>query len=171
MNTEIQNLDLPLERDIFLRVLVRELSGVLEGVVGLDQAKGFISVVGQNMGDWINQQYCAALNVDKLTREQVAQVLVDLKKRIQGEFFLISEDDEKLVFGNTRCPFGDKVVSRTSLCMMTSNVFGLISADNLGYAKVALEQTIAQGHPQCRVVVYLTHAAAQNVEGNEYFQV
>jgi hypothetical protein len=39
----------PLDRDAFLRTLLRELSAVLEDVVGLPEAAGFVSVVGQNM--------------------------------------------------------------------------------------------------------------------------
>lgn len=34
--------------------------------------------------------------------------------------------------------------------MMTSNVFGAIAAENQGYAKVALEKTIAQGDGHCK---------------------
>ena len=41
------------------------------------------------------------------------------------------------------------------MCMMTSNVFGGIAARNLGYAKVELKETIAQGKSGCKVVVYL----------------
>ncbi len=44
-------------------------------------------------------------------------------------------------------------LGRPSLCMMTSNVFGVIAAENLGYAKVALTETIALGAPGCRAVV------------------
>jgi hypothetical protein len=50
--------------------------------------------------------------VSTLSRGQVAEVLVDLKRRIQGDFFVVSEDDEKIVFGNRRCPFEDKVIGR-----------------------------------------------------------
>ena len=53
-----------------------------------------------------------------------------------------------------RSPFAEKVVGRPALCMMTSNVFGSIAAENLGYAKVVLEQAIARGDSGCRVVVY-----------------
>jgi hypothetical protein len=57
------------------------------------------------------------------------------------------------------------------MCMMTSNVFGGIAADNLGYAKVVLEETIASGHPGCRVVVYLKPTPdAQAAAGREYFK-
>jgi predicted ArsR family transcriptional regulator len=162
-------LDVPLERDIFLRSLLRELCGTLEDVVGLKQAEGFITVVGQKIGDQINQDYRTALKVSSLSRQQVADVLVDLKRRIQGEFFVIEEDENKIVLGNRACPFGDKVLGRASMCMMTSNVFGAIAAANLGYAKVELQQTIAQGHGGCRVAVYLKPTAESDAaEGREY---
>jgi hypothetical protein len=55
--------------------------------------------------------------------------------------------------------------------MMTSNVFGAIAANNLGYAKVELQETIAQGHPGCRVVVYLkTSEGSEGAVGREYFK-
>jgi predicted ArsR family transcriptional regulator len=167
----IEALDVPLERDVFLRTLLRHLSGTLQDVVGLDEASGFVSVVGQRIGQEIDEGYRAALAVDRLSREQVAEVLVDLKRRIQGDFFIIEEDDEKIVLGNRACPFGEKVVGRPALCMMTSNVFGSIAAQNLGYAKVVLEQAIARGDAGCRVVVHLKPTAdAQAAPGREYFK-
>jgi predicted ArsR family transcriptional regulator len=169
--TTIQTAAIPLERDIFLRTVLRHLAGTLQDVVGLDEASGFVSVVGQRIGDEINGAYTSALAVDRLSRAQVADVLVDLKRRIQGDFFIIEEDDEKIVLGNRACPFAEKVVGRPALCMMTSNVFGSIAAQNLGYAKVVLEQAIARGDSGCRVVVYLTASpAAQQSTGREYFQ-
>lgn len=167
----VRHLPIALERDVFLRELLRELSGTLEEVVGVDEASGFVSIVGERIGDQIDRGYREALEVQRLSREQVAEVLVDLKRRIQGDFFIISEDDEKIVLGNRSCPFGDKVIGRPSLCMMTSNVFGAISSQNLGYAKVVLEETIAEGHPGCRVVVYLESGPESEASpGREYFR-
>jgi hypothetical protein len=54
--------------------------------------------------------------------------------------------------------------------MMTSNVFGHIAAQNLGYSAVDLEQTIAEGHPGCRVVVYLRPSDAVPSSAREYFE-
>jgi predicted ArsR family transcriptional regulator len=168
---QISQANVPLERDVFLRSLVRELSGTLQEVVGIDEASGFISLVGQRIGDQINESYGRALAVENLSRQQVCEVLVDLKRRIQGEFYIIEEDDEKIVLGNRACPFGDKVLDRPSLCMMTSNVFGTIAAENLGYSKVAIEQAIAQGHPECRIVVYLKRSPeSEAADGREYFK-
>jgi predicted ArsR family transcriptional regulator len=63
------------------------------------------------------------------------------------------------------------VLERPSMCMMNSNVFGSIAADNLGYAKVELQHTIATGSEQCVVVVYLKPTAeAEAAHGREYFK-
>lgn len=159
--------DLTLERDGFLRDLLRHLSGTLQDVVGLDEAEGFISVVGQKMGENLGNEYRSALKVSNLNKEQVAATLVDLKQRIQGDFHIISQDDDKIILQGKSCPFGDKVIGRPSLCMMTTNVFGTIAAENLGYAKIVLEETIAKGASSCQVAVYLS----DNDElGREFFK-
>jgi predicted ArsR family transcriptional regulator len=162
--------DVSLERDVFLRTLIRELAGTLQDVVGLDEASGYVSVVGQRVGDQINNEYKRTLKVDRLNRPQVAAVLVDLKRRIKGNFRVVEETPEKIVFGNTACPFEDKVAGRPAMCMMTSNVFGVIAAENLGYSKVVLQETIAEGAKECRVVVHLKPTEEANAEsGREYF--
>lgn len=161
-----------LDRDVFLRTLVRELAGTLEDVVGLNEASGFISVVGQRIGEWIDTEYRQAMGTAQLSQKQVEEVLVDLKRRIQGDFYLIESDESRIVLGNRACPFGDKVLGRPSMCMMTSNVFGTITAQNLGRAKVELQQTIASGAPTCRVVIYLRPSAESDAaDGREYFRI
>jgi predicted ArsR family transcriptional regulator len=169
--TTIKDLAIPLERDVFLRTLIRELAGTLQEVVGLEETAGLISIVGQRLGDQINESYRSALGVERLSRAQVAEILVDLERRIQGDFYVIEQTDEKIVLGNRACPFAERVIDRPALCMITSNIFGVIAAENLGYAKVVLEETIARGAPGCRVVIYLRPTAeAEAVQGREYFQ-
>lgn len=166
----VQDAVLPLERDLFLRSLLRELAGTLQEVVGLDEASGYISVVGSVIGEQIDTAYRRAINVERLSREQVAEVLVDLKRRIQGDFFIIEEREDRIVLGNRACPFGELVEGRPSLCMMTSNVFGSITAQNLGYARVDIEQSIAMGAPGCRVVVHLRPSETPDPDAREYFR-
>lgn len=160
----------PLERDGFTRRLIRELAGTLQDVVGLEEAAGYISVVGTAMGEHLDASYRKVLAVDRLSREQVRDVLVDLKRRIQGDFFVIEETEDRIVLGNRACPFAEMVAGRPSLCMMTSNVFGHIAAQNLGYAAVELDRTIARGDPGCRVVVHLRPGPEVPVGAREYFQ-
>ena len=166
----VRRAEIPLERDGFLRTMLRELAGSLEGVVGLDEAKGFVSLVGQQLGDALNETYTKALRVPRLSHAQVPAVLVDLKRRIQGDFYVLEADAERIVLGNRACPFGDQVLGRPSLCMMTSNVFGVIAAENLGYARVELAETIAQGRGGCRIVVHLQPAESEDAQGREYFR-
>jgi predicted ArsR family transcriptional regulator len=168
---QIQDANIPLERDVFLRTLIRELAGTLQEVVGVEEASGFVSVVGQKIGEQIDQQYKQALHLADLSRPQVSAVLVDLKKRIKGDFYIIEENDEKIVLGNRVCPFQDKVIGRPAMCMMTSNVFGGIAARNLGYAKVELKETIAEGGSGCTVVVYLKPTEeSKRAKGRDYYK-
>ncbi len=169
----VASADLPvnLDRDSFMRTLLRHLSGTLEEVVGLDEAQGFVSLVGQQVGDTLNQDYRDALKTSQLDLEQVVQVLIDLKRRIDGDFYVESVTETAIVLRNRRCPFGDRVLDRNSLCMMTSSVFGTITAENLGYAKVHLDETIAKGDKGCRVVIDLTEPAEHGDAGIEYFRM
>jgi predicted ArsR family transcriptional regulator len=168
---KLAGIDIPFERDLFLRKLLSELTGTLQDVVGVEEASGFVSIVGQRIGEWMGDEYRKALGVSELSADQVPAVLVDLKKRIQGDFSVESIDQDKIVLVNRACPFGEQVRDRPSLCMMTSNVFGTVTSENLGYAKVALHETIARGDPGCRVVMYLRHTEqAERDAGNEYYR-
>ncbi|MEZ5824407.1 MAG: methanogen output domain 1-containing protein [Geminicoccaceae bacterium] len=153
------------DRDHFLRELLRELMSILEDTVGLEEAEGFIALVGGRVGQVMDEEYRSANGRRKLDRQTVAHALVDLKRRINGGFAIERVDDEKIVLVNTACPFAEHVEGRKSLCMMTSNVFGRISANNLGYARVDLEETIAAGQSRCRVVIHLV----EGEDGREYF--
>ncbi len=161
-----------IERDAFLTRLVRELSGVLQDVVGLDETRGFISVVGAHMGDAFNAIYRRAVGKRQLDREEVADAMVDLKRRIDGDFHVIAQNDDEILLGNRRCPFGEAVEGRPSLCMMTSNVFGRIAAENLGYARVDVEEAFATGQPRClvRVSLQMQKVGDGPPSGREYFQ-
>jgi predicted ArsR family transcriptional regulator len=152
--------------------LLRDLSGVLQDVIGMEDAAGFISVVGQRMGDRLDEQFRAEAGVDTLELDHLARVLVELKQRIEGDFYVIEYDEDRIVLGNRRCPFGEFVKGRESLCMMTSNVFGTIASNNRGYARVDIEKAIARGDPGCRVVLYLRPDDERAGDaGREYFGV
>lgn len=170
MANSMEEADVPLNRDVFCRKLLRDLSGTLEEVIGLEAAEGYISTVGSQIGDWIDRSYKEATGAGRFDRAEVAAICIDLKRRIGGDFYLVEADEKKLVFGNRACPFGEMVRGRQSLCMMTSNVFGRISADNLGYASVHLEETIAAGAKGCRVVVYLIPDEDLPLGAREYYR-
>ncbi|TDQ51406.1 methanogen output domain 1-containing protein [Actinorugispora endophytica] len=160
----------PFEGDAFRRRLLRELAAALEEVVGLEEAAGYIGLVGQRIGDDVSDRYLEETGLERLDRGQVVDVLIDFERRIQGDFHLVSEDEERIVLGNRCCPFGDGVRGVESLCTMTSSLLGNITARHLGYAKVELVETIARRHPACRVVIHLRRdSTAEQARGDEYF--
>ncbi|MGF1549705.1 MAG: methanogen output domain 1-containing protein [Sphingomonadaceae bacterium] len=166
----IKDLEVPLDRDMFFRKMIRSFAGSLEETVGLDEAAGYVAVVGSELGSWIEEEYKKSAGTEEFTPEQVAKLLVDLKSRIGGDFYVISVDEEKIVLGNRECPFGKLAEGRPSLCQMTSNVFGRITANQLGYARIGLDETIATGSPQCHITIHLT-PGDESEEHHEFFRI
>lgn len=166
---KFHRLPIPLDRDRFVRDMLRDFAASLEARIGAQQAAEFAAEIGERTGAQLGTYYRAALKSLNLNREDVAAVLVDLKRRIEGDFYIIELTDEKIVLGNRACPFGAKVIDRPALCMMTSSVFGSIASQNLGYAKVELKETIARRDKECRVVVYFRPSAeSERAPGREY---
>jgi predicted ArsR family transcriptional regulator len=160
-----------LEREDFLVELTGELSGVLQDLVGLDSAKGLIAIVGARIGDRLNAEYRRQEKGASLDAAAVSDAAVDLKARIGGDFYEIERTEDEIVLGNRHCPFGRMVEGRPALCMMTSNIFGRIAAENLGYARVSVEEAIANGHDRCLVRIALTPPGkGASVNGREYFR-
>jgi predicted ArsR family transcriptional regulator len=155
----------------FLRKFIRHITGTLEDVVGLHESSGFVATVAQRMGEQINEAYRQSMGLERLDAQHITQVFLDLQNNINGDFSVSHEDEEKIVITGCACPFGKEVVDRPSLCMMTSNMLAVIAAENLGYAKVSIEKSLARGDSCCRIVMYLkkSHEAGR-AEGREFFQ-
>jgi len=152
---DLAELPIPLNREDFALDLIHHLAATLEKVVGVPEASGFINVVGQRIGEAILRSYLEELGISQLDPDQLPGILVDLKRRIHGDFYVIDASADKITLGNRRCPFGSRALGHPSMCMMTSNVFGLISAETVGHAKVEILESIARGDAGCRVVVHL----------------
>lgn len=152
-----------------MRTLVGELAGQLETVVGIEESSGLISLVGMSIGKQINQLYVDATGRRKLDAAEAAEVLTDLKRRIHGTFEVTKSNETVIELENGVCPFGDAVDGRPSLCMMTSNIFGVIMSEHLGYARVEVAESIAQGDGRCFVRIHFEPDADGAVTGLEYF--
>ncbi|MEQ9491642.1 MAG: methanogen output domain 1-containing protein [Alphaproteobacteria bacterium] len=156
-----------------MQKMLRDLAGVLQDSIGIREASGFIAIVGARMGDTLNDLYRKAFQQKNLNADQVADSMVDLKRRIGGDFYVISHDDDEIVLGNRQCPFGKNVEGRPAMCMMTSSVFGRITAENLGYANVSVEESFAEGNDRCLVRVALNPKSPNKMgrPGREYFRI
>ena len=49
--------EVPVGSDVFMRRILRELTGTLQHVAGMDSAGGYVSSVGAAMGRWIEAEY------------------------------------------------------------------------------------------------------------------
>lgn len=143
-------------RESFLRALVVQLAEAVERNEGPDAAAAAIAQVGADVGGRVEDEYRRVEGiVGALAPKQIADLYVRLKAAIDGDFYVIEADDERIVLGSRTCPFGAVVQRAPGLCRMTSSVFGGIAARNTGGASVVLEERIALGDPECRVVVWL----------------
>lgn len=146
-------------REPFLRALIVQLAEHLELEHGADVSAAAVAQVGTDVGSRMEDAYRSARKVvGRLTPEQIGDLYVSLKAAVDGDFYVIEADETRIVLGNRRCPFGDVVKRAPTLCRMTSSVFGGIAARNAGSAAVQLQERIAIGDPECRVVVLLDPA-------------
>lgn len=146
-------------KESFLRALVVQLATAVEASEGPGAAEAAVAQVGADVGGRMEDEYRRARGiVGDLSVEQIGDLYVRLKAAIDGDFHVIEATSEKIVLGNRACPFGEVVKRAPGLCRMTSSVFGGIAARNTGGATVVLEERIAVGDPECRVVVWLSGA-------------
>ncbi|MBM2292372.1 transcriptional regulator [Sulfitobacter pseudonitzschiae] len=157
-----------LTREGFFADMIGELAGALEEVIGLEDAAGFVAMVGNRMGDDLSDLYAGLPGFPTETPEDIGRICVDLKEKISGTFTLDEATEDRLIFTNCDCPFGKRVEGRPSLCMMTTNVFGRIAANATGYARVHVSESIAAGHARCRVELGLK--PDDNANGHEFFR-
>ncbi len=144
-------------RESFLRALAVQLAQATEREAGPVMAEALVAEVGSGVGFRMEEAFrqFRELPEDPLSVDHLAELLVGLKRGIDGDFFVIEANEERIVLGNRRCPFGDAVRHAPALCRMTSSVFGGIAARNRDGVAVHLEERIAVGDPQCRVTVWL----------------
>ncbi len=157
-------------KEAFLRALVVQLAQAVEATHGPAAAEAAVAQVGADVGGQMEAEYRQAEEVvGRLRPEQIVDCYIRLKHAIDGGFHLLELDDDRIVLGNTACPFGDAVKRAPALCRMTSSVFGGIAARNAdGGAAVVLEERIAVGDPGCRVVVYLDRVADDPAAAHQY---
>lgn len=150
-------------RESFLRALVVELADGLEMHHGPHAAEAAVARIGAAVGGSMERVHRTHHRLSgPLSSERMAELYVDLKKAIDGDFYVVAIEPDRIVLGNRRCPFGDAVRHAPSLCRMTSSVFGGIAARNTGReVAVHLEERIAVGDQECRVTVWLDEPPAE----------
>ena len=165
---ELSRAPVAIDLDRFLGLIVRTLSKTLEETVGATEASGFMNLVGLSVFEEIQAEYLRVTGKDRLDRSSATAILLDFKHRLGGDFQVVEETEERIVLSNRRCPFGALAANCSSLCMVTSHVFGHLMAESQGYGRVTLADTIARGAPACRIVIDLDPGEPGD-EGQSYY--
>jgi hypothetical protein len=130
-----------------------------------------MSIVGQTLGDQIDRDYKQALTVSNLTREQVAHVLVDLNRRIHGDFCVIEEDENKIVLGKSSLPIRRPSHLSSVPVHVHQQYFRCDCRGKSGLRQGRAAREDAKGQPGCRVVVHFNPTPeAEAAEGREYLK-
>jgi predicted ArsR family transcriptional regulator len=166
---EIGSLSVDFHHRTLMDALLTGLVKLLEDLAGIEDASVFIGSVAGHLGSELEKKYSAALGIQHFRREQLSAVLVDLENRAGGKFFVIEDSADRIVLGNSKCPLGKAARGHPSLCMMTSNLLGRLTANAAGYAAVELEQTIARGDRGCHIVIDLVPTELR-LDAREYFR-
>lgn len=107
---------------------------------------------------------CAEKGVSQVTAEDIACICLDMKKQVSGRFHPKEFSEVGMPFRNHNCPFGDRVIGRSGLSMIMTNVFGCVVPNTADH--VWLHVTEA-GHEKRRVALGLK--ADDGADGHEFF--
>ncbi|WP_244472528.1 MULTISPECIES: methanogen output domain 1-containing protein [unclassified Methylobacterium] len=165
---DFENAPIGIDREDFLGMVFGAFAGALEDTVGRSEASGFIALVGMAVSEEIKARYLRVAGPRRLDLVATVDAMIDLKRRLGGDFYVIETTPRRIVLGNRRCPFGDLVKRSPSMCMVTSNVFGHMVAESQGYGRITLADTIARGGTGCRIVIDLDPDAPDE-GGQDYF--
>lgn len=168
---EFAELDIDIQQTQFYRKCLLDLNDVLDQVIGTQESGAFIGLVASRLAEFFMEAYRTSSGYCRFSPSQLACLLVDLKRRIGGDFYIESVNLHKIVLRNRCCPFGSEVIGNSTMCNMTSGVFGKIVAQSNNYAAVSIDEAIARGDKQCQISILLQ--AEDNADGRykEFFNV
>ena len=165
---DVARASIAIDREDFLGMVFGAFTDALDDAVGRSEASGFIALVSMAVSEEIKARYLRALGTPRLDLAATVDAMIDLKRRLGGDFYVIEATPRRIVLGNRRCPFGELVKKSPSMCMVTSNVFGHMVAESQGYGRITLGDTIARGGAGCRIVIDLDPDAPDE-GGQDYF--
>lgn len=142
-------------RESFMLELIAHLSKLTDFLFGNHLGREYIVAIGLQMGEAIDERFKRFHRISgRLSLDQYASLVVNLKQSIGGDFYLVEKASNKVVVASNTCPFGGIITKAPNLCMITSGVFGGIAALNFGFGKVVLRKRIGLGEPRCEVCIY-----------------
>ncbi|MCA8882185.1 MAG: methanogen output domain 1-containing protein [Rhodobacteraceae bacterium] len=143
------------DRSDFAISLLANLSDMFVAMDSVSATEDAIAYAGRLFARELTERLMEQNGDEPLDHKDLAEAMVEMKRRIGGEFDIVSADPEKIVLRARVCPFGKRVVGRPQLCTMTKQVFAQMAEDHVGHGQVDIPKSIARGDRACEVVINL----------------
>ncbi len=154
-----------MNRETFLTQMINELALSLDKT----QLKETLNKIGLKLGKQIEQLYKQFYGVENLNLTQLTEALIDVEKKIGGNFSVVEKTPEKIILKNNKCPFGnDKVKGCPEFCSITSNIFGIMASKNFSYSKVSLKRTIAKADEDYIIIFLKKTEESEKEKATDY---
>ena len=155
-----------LDREMYLELVLSELFGTLNDIVGNVEAQGYFAVVGNKVGRRLNNIILQSYGTDRLDRDQLIEVFQFLCQRTNSDFMTHGANNEVLEFRKVYPP-SDIPVERSYVHSVASSVVGYIAAHSAGHVRVRLTQ---ETHCQDGVYGMTIYLNQQEGEGAIYYK-
>jgi serine/threonine-protein kinase RsbW len=104
-------------------------------------------------GATMAEQVAASTELPADSPAEIAELFIEAELQLGGDFHLVSTTETRAVLGNRRCPFGPS--AHRGVCRFTSSLAGGLAARQAGAAEITLDERLAMGDAQCRLIVDL----------------
>ena len=158
----VSELDLPLDRDSFLRSVIHALSTAISQTTDRETSTRIVEAAARSLATEVDAEYRRALGVDALDRRQLANVLLDLGHRLEDGVTATDYDEAN---DRVQLDYLDSAEDgvNAAVSAVKTAMYGFIAAHNLGYARVE-EGRDRAGAPQ--TIISLRPGSG----GREYFK-
>lgn len=97
---EFTSLQVDVDQRRFYQQCLLDLNEILENVIGAEESSAFVGLVASRLADFFITAYREANGRRHYSPVQLANLLVDLKRRIGGDFYIKEITGRKIVLRN-----------------------------------------------------------------------
>lgn len=153
-----------LNKELFLKKITTYLaSNIYKG-----EKKEALNKAGLDLSNYLERIYKEHYRVEKLSFDQVIDVIVDVYKKVGGNFKIIEKDSKKLLLRCKKSPFGEDIADSFILFNINAGIMGGLISKSKGYCKVCLKPASKDDGLYDILVFLKKNKESEEEEGVEY---
>jgi len=153
-----------INKESFFRDILIGITSKLNG-----SQRDIIKEVSLSTAKEISRSYKEFYKVEKLNKSQIIDSIMDIGNKIGGEFSLVENSDEVIIFKNKRNILGGGIKTDPMLAKtLLSDICGVMVGKNLGYCNIALKQSVSKDGPEDIIYIYLKKTDSIERKAIEY---